>query len=199
MRVAKQRANRENGRKGGLVKSLKKRIAARRNARVRVLVAARNHRNRDCVDPRALRTASNRPQAMGESDIPNPTFGSGSGSVQDLSARRQKGHQLSFLCVCGKKPIELKTLGCCRRCYDRGYTLRGFRWYARAGAGARSLPLPGVWRAVTSAGSSSRPEQRTEFPRHCMYPLPYPDTSLLGRKVLALRYAVETVARATSA
>jgi hypothetical protein len=30
---AKQRANRENGRKGGLVKSGKKRLAARRNAR----------------------------------------------------------------------------------------------------------------------------------------------------------------------
>jgi hypothetical protein len=141
MRVAKQRANRENGRKGGLVKSLKKRIAARRNARVRVLVAARNHRNRDCVDPRALRTASNRPQAMGESDIPNPTFGSGSGSVQDLSAGRQKGHQLSFLCVCGKKQIELKTLGCCRRCYDRGYTLRGFSVVCESGC----------WSAIASA------------------------------------------------
>jgi hypothetical protein len=33
VRVAKQRANRENGRKGGLVKSLKKRIAARRPRR----------------------------------------------------------------------------------------------------------------------------------------------------------------------
>ncbi len=41
--------------------------------------------------------------------------------MQDLSARRQKGHQLSFLCLCGEKPIELKTLECCRRCYDRRY------------------------------------------------------------------------------
>jgi hypothetical protein len=31
--AAKKRASRENGRKGGLVKSRKKRIAARRNAR----------------------------------------------------------------------------------------------------------------------------------------------------------------------
>jgi hypothetical protein len=85
------------------------------------------------------------PQAIalgdGESDIPNPTFGSGSGSVQDLSARRQKGHQLSFLCVCGKKPIELKTLGCCRRCYDRGYTLRGFSVVCESGC----------WSAIASA------------------------------------------------
>jgi hypothetical protein len=39
--------------------------------------------------------------------------------VQDLSVGRRKGHQFSFLCSCGKKPIELKTLGCCRQCYDR--------------------------------------------------------------------------------
>jgi hypothetical protein len=58
---------------------------------------------------------------MLESGIPRPSSGSGSGSVADLSARRQKGHQLSFLCLCGEKPIELKTLGCCRRCYDRRY------------------------------------------------------------------------------
>ena len=29
--------------------------------------------------------------------------------------------QLSFLCDCGKRLIELKTLGCCHRCYDRRY------------------------------------------------------------------------------
>lgn len=40
---------------------------------------------------------------------------------------RREGHQLSFLCACGKRPIELKALGCCRRCYDRRYhSLRFF-------------------------------------------------------------------------
>ena len=35
--------------------------------------------------------------------------------------RVEETGQLSFLCSCGKKPIELKTLGCCRSCYDRRY------------------------------------------------------------------------------
>jgi hypothetical protein len=38
---------------------------------------------------------------------------------QNLAAVRRAGEQLSFLCACGKKSIELKTLGCCRACYDR--------------------------------------------------------------------------------
>ncbi len=64
---AKQRANRKNGRKGGLVKSRKKRIPPAATRGVRVPVAARNHRNRDRQDPRALRTASNRPRRWGNS------------------------------------------------------------------------------------------------------------------------------------
>jgi len=40
---------------------------------------------------------------------------------------RPERYQLSFLCDCGKRLIELKTLGCCRRCYDRRYhSLRFF-------------------------------------------------------------------------
>lgn len=41
--------------------------------------------------------------------------------------RREERGQLSFLCSCGKKPIELKTLGCCRSCYDRRY--RSLRFF----------------------------------------------------------------------
>jgi len=41
--------------------------------------------------------------------------------------RRGEGGQLSFLCSCGKQPIEMKSLGCCRSCYDRRYhSLRFF-------------------------------------------------------------------------
>jgi hypothetical protein len=35
--------------------------------------------------------------------------------------RVEETGQLSFLCFCGAKAIELKTLGCCRSCYDRQY------------------------------------------------------------------------------
>ncbi len=41
--------------------------------------------------------------------------------------RRGEGGQLSFLCACGTEPIEMKSLGCCRSCYDRRYhSLRFF-------------------------------------------------------------------------
>jgi hypothetical protein len=47
--------------------------------------------------------------------------------MQEPLTSRPEGHQLSFLCACGKRPIELKTLGCCRRCYDRRHhSLRFF-------------------------------------------------------------------------
>jgi hypothetical protein len=43
---------------------------------------------------------------------------------QKLAVRRRTGEQL---CACGKKPIELKTFGCCRACYDRRqHSLRFF-------------------------------------------------------------------------
>jgi hypothetical protein len=35
--------------------------------------------------------------------------------------RLEETGQLSFLCSCGANAIELKTLGCCRSCYDRQY------------------------------------------------------------------------------
>jgi hypothetical protein len=57
--------------------------------------------------------------------------------------RREERGQLSFLCECGEKPIELKTLGWCRSCYDRRYrSVRFFgglreRVLARDGYGCR--------------------------------------------------------------
>ena len=49
------------------------------------------------------------------------------GSVQELLARGEEGHQWSFLCACGKAPIEMKTLAYSRRCYDRRHhSLRFF-------------------------------------------------------------------------
>jgi hypothetical protein len=38
--------------------------------------------------------------------------------------RVEETGQLSFLCACGGKAVELKTLGCCRSCYDRQYRSR---------------------------------------------------------------------------
>lgn len=47
--------------------------------------------------------------------------------MQGLLARGKEGHQLSFFCACSKAPIEMKTLACCRRCYDRRHhSLRFF-------------------------------------------------------------------------
>jgi hypothetical protein len=39
----------------------------------------------------------------------------------DAVERMEESGQLSFLCSRGAKAIELKTLGCCRSCYDRQY------------------------------------------------------------------------------
>src|SRR5665213_422842 len=38
--------------------------------------------------------------------------------------RVEETGQLSFLCACGGKAVELRTLGCCRSCYDRQYRSR---------------------------------------------------------------------------
>ena len=40
---------------------------------------------------------------------------------------RAAGEQLALLCACGKRPIAVKRLGCCRSCYDRRHhSLRFF-------------------------------------------------------------------------
>jgi hypothetical protein len=44
-----------------------------------------------------------------------------------MEGRAKERGQLSFLCSCGAKLVELKTLGCCRTCYDRQY--RSLRWF----------------------------------------------------------------------
>jgi 5-methylcytosine-specific restriction endonuclease McrA len=37
------------------------------------------------------------------------------------------GEQLALLCECGRKPVEVKRLGCCRSCYERRrHSLRFF-------------------------------------------------------------------------
>ena len=35
--------------------------------------------------------------------------------------------QLDLLCVCGRRPIEMKSFGCCSLCYYRQY--RSWRWF----------------------------------------------------------------------
>lgn len=49
------------------------------------------------------------------------------GLTPQLLARKGEGRQLSFLCACGRRPIEMKSPACCRRCYDRRHhSLRFF-------------------------------------------------------------------------
>jgi hypothetical protein len=43
--------------------------------------------------------------------------------------------QLELLCACGRRPVELKLLGCCRLCYQRRY--HSLRWFG----GLRELIL----------------------------------------------------------
>ena len=40
-----------------------------------------------------------------------------------------RGTQLGLLCVCGRRPIELKGQRCCRLCYYRHYD--SLRWFGR--------------------------------------------------------------------
>jgi hypothetical protein len=80
-----------------------------------------------------------------ESGIPPP-------HEDDPVERVEESGQLSFLCSCGARTVELKTLGCCRSCYDRQYRSRrlfgGLRdrvlkrdQYRCRGCGARSRLL----------------------------------------------------------
>src|ERR1700678_1812582 len=46
-----------------------------------------------------------------------------------------QGTQLGLLCACGRRPIELKSLRCCRLCYYRQYD--SLRWFG----GLRALIL----------------------------------------------------------
>ena len=46
-----------------------------------------------------------------------------------------RGTQMGLLCACGRRPIELKGLGCCRLCYYRQYD--SLRWFG----GLRELIL----------------------------------------------------------
>jgi hypothetical protein len=47
--------------------------------------------------------------------------------MNPTEGRAEERGQLSFLCSCGAKLVELKTLGCCRARYDRQY--RSLRWF----------------------------------------------------------------------
>jgi hypothetical protein len=58
---------------------------------------------------------------MLESDIPHLPAVDGGRIDAGAFDFTTGGHQLSLLCACGKRGIELKSPGCCRRCYDRRY------------------------------------------------------------------------------
>jgi hypothetical protein len=81
----------------------------------------------DRNDSRPLRTVGYRPRRLWNQVFRDRSPLAVGLFEQNLVAVQRAGGQLSFLCACGKKSIELKTLGCCRVCYDRQYhSLRFF-------------------------------------------------------------------------
>jgi len=134
---------------------------------------------------------------MAESAIPHPHSAEPELRMDSME-RRGQGAQLSFLCPCGKR-IALKTLGCCRSCYDRRHhSLRFFgglrervlerdRFRCR-GCGKRSALVVHHRDRVQPGG----------FAGHLVHPLPYADPSLVGMEILVLRNAGEIMARIAS-
>ena len=61
-----------------------------------------------------------------------------------------RGTQLRFLCTCGRRPIELKDLRCCRLCYYRQYD--SLRWFG----GLRDLILKRDRFRCRACGSARR-------------------------------------------
>ena len=127
---AKKRANRENGRKGGRSK------AARNESRPGATPDAHDRdaerKDSSCSWGDSLAFRRRRDWSGGWR---NPLFGSRAPlhSVCAMSPIERSGPvvQLSFLCPCGSR-IALKTLGCCRSCYDRRHLpgcLDCGRWY----------------------------------------------------------------------
>jgi hypothetical protein len=132
---AKQRASKENGRKGGLVKSRKKTIAARRNAR-----RPRHGRRKQPWMPRshwsAHVTARWRLGGVPAAFATVPAIDAMElGTSPPKMPPTGRSAQLGLLCACGRRPIELKGPGCCRLCYYRHY--HSLRWFG----GLRELVL----------------------------------------------------------
>src|ERR1700722_4965869 len=61
-----------------------------------------------------------------------------------------RGTQLGLLCVCGRRPIELKSQRCCRLCYYRQYD--SLRWFG----GLRELILKRDRFRCRACGSARR-------------------------------------------
>src|SRR5712692_7006438 len=79
----------------------------------------------------------------------------------DSMERRGQSVQLSFLCPCGKR-IALKTLGCCRSCYDRRHhSLRffgGLREHVLEGTAFAAVVVASVrrWWSIIATGTTGR-------------------------------------------
>lgn len=57
------------------------------------------------------------------------------GALSQKVPSEARAAQLDLLCACGRRPVELKVLGCCRLCYQRRY--HSVRWFG----GLRELIL----------------------------------------------------------
>ncbi len=109
--------------------------------------------------------------------------------------RRGEGGQLSFLCSCGKTAYRDEKSWLLPLMLRPALPFATILWRtARARAGARPLPMPGVRCALASGGSSSRPKQPAGVTGYPVHPLPYADPSVVRIQVLVLSDLDEIVA-----
>jgi len=124
---AKKRASKENVARVGWSKAARKRSPPGAMLDVHGRDDGRRSERSDRNDSRPLRTVGYRPRRLWNQVFRDRSPLAVGLFEQNLVAVQRAGGQLSFLCACGKKSIELKTLGCCRVCYDRQYhSLRFF-------------------------------------------------------------------------
>ena len=112
-------ANKENGRKGGWIKSRKK-GAGRSAMHGHHAVGASS--SRVCPDLTELRTLRRAGVRAGYQRRPlscQPLAKWNPGMLPPKAWPSERSVQLGLLCACGRRPIELKGLGCCRLCYYR--------------------------------------------------------------------------------
>ena len=99
-----------------------------------------------------------------------------------------RGTQLGLLCACGRRPIELKGLGCCRLCYYRQYD--SLRWFG----GLRDLILKRDRFRCRACGSARRlvvhhrvRAQRVVTADYTVHPLPCTAAPLAAFPLLGAR------------
>ena len=99
------------------------------------LGAARSRECRDLIDLRTLRRAGDWAGCQWHPLSCQPLGEVEQGTLSLKTPPEEHSAQLGLLCPCGRRPIELRSRGCCRLCYYRRY--RSLRWFG----GLRELIL----------------------------------------------------------